>query len=196
MEIVRCLADVLAYDSDTIEHKHLVGAAGQVAVAKAFPELMLNGRIYQKGDGGYDYLNARIDTKTAIRNSYKPTLWIKRSAIESGISCVYIGVVMENYENIDSMDSWNADIYGFATLSYLRVLMDSSRYIRSSHKNIVGFREKLYPPSILKLYLKLRGSGNQDRLLSFLTPDDISDLNSALSCLSSNTDLKLRLISR
>ena len=62
--LVKALADVFC-SAPYLEDYHLVGAAGQVMVAKAF-NLKLNGLAYHRGDGGRDYLQTRIDTKNLL----------------------------------------------------------------------------------------------------------------------------------
>ena len=178
---VRFLADVLARGA-VVRHSHVLGAAGQVLVAKAFPELRLNGRFYLEGDGGYDYLNARFNTKTTVKCAdYLPILWCERTILsgEKKGALVYIGVAMDPYE--ESSETWSGEIYGFATIFHLRRLLQKKKFVASQYlPSLVGFPScYLYPPSWLKAYLKFRDT-TPELLEEFFSKEDLIALNEAL----------------
>lgn len=180
---VHFLADVLAHGA-VVEHKHFLGAAGQVIVAKAFPELKLNGHFYLQGDEGCDYLNARLNTKTTIKNKdYLPTLWIKRRHFllqDVNNSLIYIGVAMEPYQ--DGAETWTGEVYGFATIYHLKRLFQKKLFVASKLiRSLVGFSScHLYPPSWLKAYLKFKDISHE-LLEEFFSKEDLKALNSALT---------------
>ncbi len=178
---VSFLADVLARGA-VVKHSHILGAAGQVLVAKAFPELKLNGRFYLEGDGGYDYLNARFNTKTTVKcDDYLPILWCERAILsgEKKGALVYIGVAMDPYE--ESSETWSGEIYGFATIFHLRRLLQKKKFVANQHlPSLLGFPScYLYPPSWLKAYLKFRDI-NPELLGEFFSKGDLVALNEAL----------------
>ncbi len=179
---VRFLADVLARGA-VVEHSHFLGAARQVLVAKAFPELRLNGHFYLNGDGGCDYLNARFNTKTTVKcKNYLPTLWCEHLILlqEKSDTLVFIGVAMEPYD--EASETWGGEIYGFATICYLKRLFQKKKFIASYYlPSLVGFPSYyLYPPSWLKAYLKFQNT-NQELLEEFFSKEDLEILEEALS---------------
>jgi len=98
---VHFLADVLAHCA-VVEHRHFLGAAGQVLITKVFPELRLSTHSYFQGEEGCDYLDTRLNTRTTVKNKdYLPALWIKRHLLFQDVSnsLIYIGVAMEPYQN-------------------------------------------------------------------------------------------------
>ena len=182
--LVKALADVFC-STPYLEDHHLVGAAGQVMVAKAF-NLKLNGLAYHGGDGGKDYLQTRIDTKTCYCPSdQKPVLWIPDNPGKWNPPKVYIGVALKEICPL----YLEGNILGFATTSRIKDLIEAGkvRLPSGNYKKLGIEAEDLYPISWLDLYLKCDNGEHQVVMSQFLGEEDLNELIQCIP-LRSNTE--------
>jgi len=180
-----------------IERHHMVGAAGQLIVRKAFPQLEINGQKFENGDGWSDYLRKKIDAKTCmLRSGYMPCLWLRRDLVcdrfcttceEDRRYCrglltapaqVYIGVEMDRLPQREM--KWTGRIYGFSTTRKLQELYRTSlsklRISRKTH--CIGYpANMLFSMQSFCYYLKHRHNPSS-HVHEYFAPEDLDVLDS------------------
>lgn len=170
--LVKSLADVFCSGS-YLENYHIIGATGQVMVAKAFG-LRLNGYLYLHGDGGTDYLDVRVDTKTCSPRVHNPALLISRDPERWDPPKVFVLVCLKTI--VSSFLEGN--ILGFITTNRIRSLVAKGR-VRphiGGHGKVEVSATDLFPISWLDMYLKCSEKELKGIMSQFLQEADLKEL--------------------
>ena len=171
--VVKALADAFAR-GPRLKDCHLIGAAGQLAVAKAL-KLSLNGLLYSCGDGGQDYLNTRIDTKTTYCPAGEnPVIWVPDDPVRWGTPKIFVGVAVRSVSSVKIQ----GDILGFLTSTRLKKLIEEKKVLSKTGEFCkVGIEsDYLYPLSWLELYLQCCYGEVRRIMGQFLKEEDLEEL--------------------
>lgn len=170
--VAKALADVHCRSS-YLENRHLVGAAGQVMVAKALG-LSLNGFSFERGDGGIDYKGTRIDTKTVFLPYDKPLLWVPQDPAKRKGPKIYTGVALRSITPYRI----NGEIFGFATTSLINS-MTQEKFVQGKYGKLGISAEFLHP--ISWLILALNSIQDFKRVMGqFLPPEELEEVYQCL----------------